>query len=856
MWVQGTVFRPCREWARAFQEPHVPRPGIEWAAFMFIERIWHDIRHAWRMFVKNPGFTAIAVISIAFGTGGNVAIFSAADALLLRPLPVPHPDDLINVGSKIRIGIATRSAASYPDYVDIRDRNRSFDGLLAFTSRTTGFSAHPGASPQAKVATIVSGNFFRVLGVDPDVGRGFLPEEDAVPGRDAVTVLSYGVWQQDFAGDRSVLGRKVAIAGIDFTVVGVAPERYTGIDARRIQDAVYVPLAMWSRITNVPGPDPLTARGVRGLNVKGRLKPGVTITEAQAELTVIAKDLERAYPDTNEDVAIAAQTEFGMRVERNPLDAGALAILSALSLAVLCVACANVAGLLSSRAPVRAREIALRMAIGAGRTRIVRQLVTESLAIALAGGLGGIGIGYAGIVLLRQIQYPTDVVAFPVIQLDQRALIFSLAVAMASAFVFGLGPAIQTARVDLVNSLKTGDAVAVGRRRLTGRNALVALQVALSLVLLTMTVFALQIFRGEYEKGPGFRITHLAKLTIDPSQARYTQSRSLHFFERAVDEARRVPGVRSAAVTSSMPLFAQLEARAIIPEGYRLPDGQSSVRPWTSSVDESYFDTLGIPLLGGRSFRPTDGPDAPRVAIVSEAFAQHYGPGLAAVGRRFWVNDEPQGWVEVVAVARTSNFLYPGEPPQELVYFPFRQEPRSSMVLLAETTGDSSAVLAPLRDMLRRMDANVPAYDLQTIEAFYDARLTAIGRVITRLVGGIGLMGMTLTIVGLYGLVSYAVSRRTREIGIRIAIGASAGRVLGMILRQGMTPAWFGVPAGLLLSAATARVLPMLAPFTYRIEPWTFLFLVPMLLVVTLFAALVPARRAARVDPTVALRCD
>jgi predicted permease len=823
---------------------------------MFLDRLWHDLRHACRMFVKNPGFTAIAVISIAFGTGGNVAIFSAADALLLRPLPVPRPSELITVGSKIRVGIATRNAASYPDYVDIRDRSQSFDGLLAFTSRTTGFSAHPGAAPQAKVATIVSGNFFRVLGIEPEVGRGFLPSEDAVPGRDAVTVLSYGVWQQDFAGDRSVLGRKVTIAGIDFTVVGVVPERFTGIDWRLIRDAVYVPLAMWSRVMNADGVDPLTARDLRALNVRGRLKPGVTMAGAQAELTVIGKDLERAYPDTNKDLALAAQTEFAARVERNPLDAGTLMILSALSLAVLCVACANVAGLLSSRAPVRAREIALRMAIGAGRARIVRQLITESLGVALTGGLGGIAIGYAGIILLRQIQYPTDIVAVPVMQLDRRAMIFSLALAMASAFVFGLGPAIQTTRVDLVNSLKAGDAVAVRRRRLTGRNALVALQVALSLVLLTMTVFALQIFRGEYTKGPGFRTAHLVKMTIDPSQARYTQVQSVQFFERSVDEARRVPGVRSAAVTSSMPLFPQLETPAIVPEGYRLPDGQTSVRPWACSVDESFFDTLGIPLLAGRAFRPTDTPNTPRVMIVSEAFAQHYWPGVAAVGRRVWLNDERRAWVEVVGVARTSKYLYPGEPPQELVYFPFRQEPRGSMVLLVETTGESRGVLAPLRDMLRSMDANVPAYDVQTIESFYEARLTAIGRVITRMVGGIGLMGMTLTVIGLYGLVSYAVSRRTREIGIRIAIGASAGRVLGMILRQGMTPAWFGVPAGLALSAVTARLLPLLAPFTYRIEPWTFFLVVPTLLIVTLFAAFVPARRAARVDPTVALRCD
>ncbi len=386
---------------------------------------------------------------------------------------------------------------------------------------------------------MVSSNFFRVLGVEPELGRGFLPEEDRVAGRDAVAVLSYGTWQQEFAGDPAVLGRKVRIAGIDFTIVGVAPERFTGLHPY-IREAAFVPLAMWPQVVNVPRIDPLSTRDFRSLTIKARLSPGVTLAEARAELAAIGLDLERAFPDTNKNQALTAQTEFDVRFERRPLNAWLLVMVTTLAVAVLCVACANVAGLLASRAPVRAREIALRMALGAGRARIVRQLITESLGIALAGGIGGLAVGFVGIVLMRQIQFPTEVVSIPLLQINQRALVFSLAVAMTSAFVFGLGPAIQTTRVNLTSALKSTDVEAFSRQRVSGRSVLVALQVALSLVLLTVAVGSYQVFQRAFEKGPGFRISQMAKVTIDPGQARYGETQATLFFEQALDNARRL----------------------------------------------------------------------------------------------------------------------------------------------------------------------------------------------------------------------------------------------------------------------------------------------------------------------------
>ena len=818
-----------------------------------------DARHGARVFARNPAFTIIAIVSIAFGTGANVAMFSLADMLLLRPLPVPRPSDLLTVGSRVYRGLSTFTVASYPDYVDIRERSRSFSSLVASVYEIAPIAPTRAASPQMKLVSFVNGEFFRMLGVDPAVGRGFLAEEDRVEGRNAVVVLSHGLWQQDFAGDPEVLGRTILIAGIEFTVVGIAPESFTGLH-RIIHEGAFVPLAMWPRVNVFPSMNPLTARDFRVLNLHGRLAPGVTLSEARAELATLAQALEQAYPETNARQSLVAQTELAVRFERSPLDSWLMVVLTTLSMAVLCVACANVAGLLASRAPVRAREIAVRLAVGAGRARLVRQLITESLGIACAGAVAGLGVGHVGVLLLRQIQFPTEVLSMPLLQLDRRVFALSVLMAAASAFLFGLGPAIQTTRVNLVASLKTGDVEITKRQRLFGRNMLVALQVALCLAILTVSVWAYRVVSLAFSDGPGFRTTQLAKITLAPLQAHYGEEQATVFFESALDGARGLAGVTGAAVTSAMPLFSW-ESTLIVPEGYNLPEGQTSVRSYSNSVDEDYFSTMEIPVQAGRGFTAADRPGARRVAVVNDTLARHYWPDGDAIGKRFFVDgetgdDRPRAWVEIVGIVRTSAYGYFAEPPQDMIYFPFRQMPRGRMVLLARTGGDSADLVAPLRKLARDLDADVPAYDAQTIEAFYAARATTIGRVMTRLMGGMGLMGLSLTMVGLYGLVSYTVSRRTREIGIRVAVGATHRRVLAMILRQGFTPAAYGLAVGAVLSVALTRTLRTLVPLDQRYDAGTFFIVVPLVVVISLLAAFVPARRASRVDPTVALRCD
>src|SRR5438552_3904038 len=503
------------------------------------------------MLTASPGFASIAVLSLAIGIGANCAIFSFADALLLRPLPVARPDEVFTVGSMATVEAFGSSSlvSSYRDYVDIRDRSQSLDGLAAFTYLTAGFSGDPRAVPKLKMGMLASGNLVTVMGVEPTIGRAFRREEDQVPGRDAVVVLGRTLWEQDFGSDPAVLGRTVRINGSAFTVIGVAPPALTGLD-QYVRTDFFVPLMMSPRLISDPKAASLEARDARNLNLKGRLKAGVSQSDAQTELTTIAADLERAYPDTNKNRRLTVRTELQARMAEDPPDATLIAMLSTLALAVLFVACANVAGLLASRAPVRAREMALRLAIGAGRGRLVRQLLTESLIIAIAGGLLGLGVGYAGIRLFRTIELPTDLPIMLQFQMDRRALLFSLAVAAVSAIVFGLVPAIQAARPDLNAVMKAGEAVTPERRRRWGRGVLVAGQVAAAVVVITVALFVYRGFSQQLTVGPGYRTDHLLMMRFDPMLVHYSEARSRQFFQQVSDWARETPGIKTATLTS------------------------------------------------------------------------------------------------------------------------------------------------------------------------------------------------------------------------------------------------------------------------------------------------------------------
>jgi predicted permease len=828
--------------------------GLVW-----LERLWQDIQYGCRMLAGSPGFTIVAVLSLAIGIGANCAIFSFADALLLRPLPVARPGEVLTVGSTATLEAlrASTLVSSYRDYVDIRDRNKSFDGLAAFTYLTAGFARDARDVTRLKMGMLVSGNLFTLMGVEPTIGRAFRPEEDRVPGRDAVVVLGRTMWEQEFGSDRGVLGRTVRINGNELTVIGVAPTDFSGMN-QYVRSDFFVPLMIGPRLVSDPKLGSLEARDARNLTLKGRLKAGISQAQAQIELTAIAADLERAYPDTNKNRGLTVRTELQARIGQDPPDAMLIAMLSTLAIAVLFVACANVAGLLTSRAPVRAREMALRLAIGAGRGRLIRQLVTECLLIAGAGGVLGLAVGYAGMTLFRQIELPTDLPILLSFQMDQRALLFSLVVAVASAVIFGLAPAIQATRADLTAVMKASDTVTPGRRRRWGRAALVGGQVAVSVVLLVVAMFMYRGFRQELASGPGYRTDHLLMMSLDPSLLRYPEAQSQQLFQDVAERAREVPGVRTVTMTTSIPMFNDsIGFVTIEPEGFQFPPGKDNATVLSSMVDEYYFDTMGLTILQGRNFSVDDTFDAPRVAIVNQPLAQHYWPDQDPLGKRFRLDDTEKTWVEVVGLAKTSKYIFIAEPPSEFVYLPYRQKKQQRMIMLARSAGDPSSLAAPLRDVVRGLDVNLPISNVRTMEELYRMRAISVFNVLLGTVGAMGLMGLGLSIVGLYGLVAYAAGRRTREIGIRMAIGASRSTVLRMVLRQGIVLALVGLVVGLVASVGAGELLRWAFPSgNNQRDVVALLLVVPIVLAVTFLAAYIPARRASRVNPMQALRYE
>jgi macrolide transport system ATP-binding/permease protein len=661
--------------------------GLRWW-----DDFWSDVRIALRIMRRNPGFTLVAVVSLGIGVGINSSLFSFADALLLRPLPVFHPNEVVVVAGKSPSD--PLGAVSYPDYTDFRDRSKSFDELVAFATDSFAFATRRGELPQMETGLLVSGNLFRAMGVEPELGRGFRPGEDEVPGRDAVVVLSHDFWEKQFGADNSVIGRTVQLDGIEFVVIGVSPERFTGMDPL-LRPAFFVPLMMAPRLDSNPARNLLERRDDRDLDVKGRLKSGVTLVQAQAELATIARGLELTYPAANKNQSVTLMTELGARIARDPQDAGLIAMLMTMAAVVLLVACANLATLLLSRARTRTREIAIRLAVGAGRMRLVRQLLVESLVIALAGGAVSLLFASAGTAFLNRIRIPTTVPLVIAIKLDHRALLFGLAASLLSALFFGLAPALQASRIDLVSGLKSAEADTPVHSYFWGRKTLVVAQVALSLVLMVLATLLFRGFHSILAGGPGFRTDHLVMMSFDPGLVRYNEEQIQQFYKQLSDRVRSTPRVRSAALTQVAPLAPNQPTENIVPEGYQFPEEHESETVFTDIVDLEFFTTLGLPILRGRSFRKSDQQGTPLVAVVNEALTQHFWPNQDAVGKRFRLKDEKGAWVEIVGIAKNSKYVSLAKSSVPEVYFSLAQHPQVRMTLIAQAIGDATSLVAP-----------------------------------------------------------------------------------------------------------------------------------------------------------------
>jgi predicted permease len=605
--------------------------------------------------------------------------------------------------------------------------------------------------------------------------------------------------------------------------------------------------------------DELTRRdaGAATLVVKGRLKPGVTLAQARADVQQIAAGLANAYPDTNRGRGLIARTQLDAFNQGPSTDGGLVVMLLTLAVAVLAVACANVAGLLASRAPARAREFAVRLAAGARRSRLIRQLLTESLLVAVGGSVVGLTVAYGAVAMFQRLEFPTDIPLKLTFALDTRALAVGIAAAVVSAVLASLIPAWQATRTDLLSALKGLSPASTGAR-LWGRSILVSGQVALTLVLLTISVFLYRAFQGELQQGPGFRTDHLLMMTFDPALAHYDETQSSQFYRSLKERALAVPGVRSVALTSAIPMKVDtMETVPLAPVGFQFPPGTENVNVLWARVDDGYFATLGIRLLAGRGFRTTDTADTPHVAVVTAAFAAHYWPNQDAVGKRIRLDGDAGDRVEVVGVASDIKNAFVALPSLETIYVPRMQQQRNPQTtLLVESTGDAAAMAGPLRDAVRTLDANMPVFGVRTMEHFYFSRAVYTTRLIVGSVGSMGSLGLVLSLVGLYGLVAYAAGRRTREIGIRMAVGAQPWSVLRMVLRQGWWLSAAGIGVGLVASIATRRVLVSAFPAEGGIDLVTYTLVVPALVVVTLLAAYIPARRAAAVNPVEALRAE
>lgn len=822
-----------------------------------LDALRQDLRHGLRMLVKNPGFAAIAIVSIAIGVGANAAMFSVADGLVLRPLPVPDAGDVVTIDA-LAPGVGFRNPRlSYPEYVDVRDQSRSFDGLTAYTLVLTGLARAADQPTERKAGMAVSGNLFEAMRVRPALGRSFRADEDQIGRRSAVTVLDHDEWVQDFASDPQTVGKRIRLGGIDFTVIGVAPKGFTGID-HDLHPAFYIPLAMWTAVQSGLVGDELTRRDAdaSAFTVKGRLRPGVNLAQARADVQHIADILAIAHPDTNKGRGLIARTQLEA-FSRNPgSDTGIVTMLLTLAIAVLAVACANVAGLLASRAPARAREFALRLAAGAPRRRLIAQLLNESLLIAVGGSVAGLAIAYGFVAMFQRLEFPTDIPLKLTFALDTRALSVGTAAAIASAVIASLIPAWQATRTDLVSALKDRTATA-SVSRLWGRSVLVSGQVALSLVLLTVTVFLYRAFQTELQKGPGFRVDHLLMMTFDPSLARYDAARGEQFYRALKERALGVPGVRSVALTSAVPMKADTMIPVpLAPEGFTFEPGTTNVNVLAARVDEGYFATSGISVLMGRGVRPTDTADAPHVAVVNATFAARYWPNQIPIGRRIRLDRASPEFVEVVGVVSDVKNLFIALPAAEFVYMPHLQQPGTQSTLFVQTTGDPAAMAPRMREVVRGLDANMPVFGVRTMEHFYFARGVYTTLLIVGSVAAMGSMGLLLSLAGLYGLVSYRAGQRTREFGIRIAVGAQKWSVLRMVLRQGLALSTAGVAIGVAASVATNGLLRGVFPSQGTVDIATYFLVVPALVAVTLLAAYIPARRAAAIDPVDALRAD
>jgi putative ABC transport system permease protein len=809
-----------------------------------------DARYALRLLRKSPLFTATAALSLAIGIGADTTIFSVANALLLRPLPgLADHTRLVDVGrTQNGSGFDT---VSYPNYVDFKARTTTLEDVYAYRPEPQPLSLGGRGDAERIYGTLVTGNYFTILGTRAAAGRLLTPADDTLSGPHDVVVLSHDFWRRRFASDPSIVGQTLTLNGTAFGVVGIAPPGFRGTTI--LKPDVWIPLSSIAEASPRLNTRLFSERRSVWLVLGARLKPGVTGAQANAELFSIGTALEREFPEANrgKNFLTAPMAVVPGYVNTVAMFLGLLMVIVGL---VLLIACANVAGMLLARAAARRREIAVRLAIGAGRGRLIRQLLTETVVLFAAGAALGLLLTRALTSLLISILPPLP---FPIaldVPTDWRVVGFALALSFVAAVLSGLAPALQASRSDLVPALKA-DGLDGGPSRLRLRNAFVIGQVTLALVLVIAAGLFLRALQQASHIDPGFDQNKVDVVALDLSLGGYADATGRAFLRDLLERARTLPGIESVTAAADLPLDGdRMGFGGITVPGVQPPNGQTAFGPDWNTVEPGHFTTLRMRLVRGRDFTDADTATAPGVAIINEAFAKQLWPGQDPIGRQMMTDDDGprKRPLQVVGLTADARLVSLGTPAEPFIYVPFAQQYVSRVAVLVRTTDGHNSV-PQIRDAIRGLNPNLPI-----IESLPLTQVTAIGlvpqRIAAAVAGSLGIVGLLLAAIGIYGVTAYAVSRRTREIGIRIALGADRSAVIRLVLQQGLLLASIGVTIGVAIAAVGSRLVESLLFGVRGLDPVTFGVACVLFAAVTLVASYVPARRASTVDPMVALR--
>lgn len=815
-----------------------------------LETWLQDAGYAVRLLKQRPVFAATAALSLGIGIGANTTIFSIASALLLRPLPgLAEPGRLVDIGRTQ--GGSGFDSTSYPNYLDLRSRTTTLEGVFAHRIEPEPMSLTGNGEAERVYGSVVSANYFSVLGTRPHLGRVLQDSDDAVEGGSPVVVISRELWERRFGADPGTVGRDVRLNGSVFTVVGVAPAGFQGTTILRSD--VWIPMAMLAQAVPRMSTSLFKSRRAVWLFLGARLKAGVSLAQANAEVASIGASLEREFPDDNRGKSFTVLRAAPVPGQV-PVIAGFMGILMALVGLVLLIACVNVAGMMLARAAARRREIAVRLAIGAGRLRLVRQLLTETAVLFAAGCALGLLISRGLTALLLSVVPALPVPISLEIATDWRVIAFATGISLLAAVLSGLVPALQASRADLVPALKSEDRGASGApSRL--RSMFVVGQIALSLVLIVAAGLFLRALQRAAAIDPGFTDASVDVVSLDLSMAGYGPATGPAFMRALIQRTAMLPGVESVSAANDLPLDGgRMSAGGITVPGVEPPAGRTSHRADWNVVEPGYFRTLEMPLAAGRDFSEADTATSLRVAIVNESFARRFWPGRTAVGQQFTVagNARVDRPITIVGVVRDAKVVSLGSRAEPFVYVPYTQLYMAQMSLLVKTRDGRSAV-PEIRALVRTMNADLPLNQTLPLSS-----VTALGLIPQRLAaavaGSLAIVVLLLAAIGIYGVTSYAVTSRTREIGIRIALGADRGRVVRLVVRQAFTLAALGIAGGVLLAAAGAQLLESLLFGIRGRDPLTFAAGCTLFVVITAVACFVPARRAAGLDPMTALR--